>query len=359
MFTAMRTRMLSLLLLVALLAACGGGGDDEGNGGGGTQAVEEEPVLCPLTGVEAPAGVDVNRPALAVKIDNAPPARPQAGVEAADVVYEELGEGGLTRFLTIFHCNDAGSVGPVRSARNVDPEILKEYEPALFAYSGANTQVLAKISDASWIVDLKHGDHGDAYTRASDRRAPYNLMTTTAAIRGLEGADAGGPPESALEFNAEVLNPPAPESPSPGATASPAAPAAAPGNSVSLSYSNANVVRYNYDPATKAYLRFNGDTPHQLANGNQLSAVNVVVQKVRTAPGTVRDASGTLTVDTIVVGSGEATVLRGGTAVTGTWSRASLDDQTTFTDASGQPIEFAPGSVFIHLVPQERAVTVQ
>jgi hypothetical protein len=156
-----------------------------------------------------------------------------------------------------------------------------------------------------------------------------------------------------------VLDPPAPATASPGAEASPPAAAAAPGNSVTLSYSNANVVKYNYDPATKTYLRFNGDTPHQLANGKQLSAVNVVVQKVRTAPGTVRDASGTLTVDTVVVGSGDVTVLRGGTAVTGKWNRASLDDQTTFTGASGEPIEFAPGNTFIHLVPQERTLTVQ
>jgi hypothetical protein len=87
--------------------------------------------------------------------------------------------------------------------------------------------------------------------------------------------------------------------------------------------------------------------------------VNVVVQKVKIVPGTVRDASGTLTSDTTVTGSGEVTVLRGGTSVTGTWNRASLGDNTTFTDASGKAIEFAPGNTFVHLVPQERPVTVQ
>src|SRR5687768_10647918 len=123
----MRIKTLCLLLLVVLMAACGGddtSGDDP-NVDPATQ--EEEPTLCPLTGVEAADGVDIDRPALAVKIDNAPPARPQAGLDAADIVYEELGEGGLTRFLTIFHCNDSGEVGPVRSARNVDPDILQEF----------------------------------------------------------------------------------------------------------------------------------------------------------------------------------------------------------------------------------------
>jgi hypothetical protein len=184
-------------------------------------------------------------------------------------------------------------------------------------------------------------------------------MTTAKAIRELEGADAGGPPESGFEFNADVLNPPAEASPAEGASPAVAAEAPTPGNSVTLSFSNTNIVRYNYDPGTKTYLRSHGDVAHQLANGKQVSAVNVVVQKIRTVPGTVRDASGTLTVDTTVTGSGEVTVLRGGVAVTGKWDRPSLDDKTTFTDAAGETIEFAPGNTFVHLVPQDRPVTVQ
>ncbi|CAN5851366.1 DUF3048 domain-containing protein [soil metagenome] len=343
-----------MLLLVVLLAACGGGDD----GGDNAAPVEqEEPVLCPLTGVEAPSGVNIDRPALAVKVDNAPPARPQAGIEAADIVYEEISEGGLTRFLTVFHCNDAGDIGPVRSARTVDPDILQEFGTALFGYSGANSQVLDKIAGSDFIADLKHGSNADAYTRDSDRKAPYNLMTSTQDLRSAEDAEGiQGSPQTGLVFNAEFLNPAAPASPAAGETASPAAPA---GNSVSFSYSNSNVVRYDYDAANSRYLRFNGEVAHSLSNGQQVGAVNVVVQKVKIVPGTVRDASGSPTQDTTVVGSGEATVLRGGRAVTGTWSRPSLNDNTTFTDGSGETIEFAPGNTFIHLVPQERPVTVQ
>lgn len=355
----MRIRTLCLLLLVFLLAACGGD-DSSGDGGdnGTPVAQEEEPTLCPLTGVEAGGGVDINRPALAIKVDNAPPARPQAGLDAADIVYEEISEGGLTRFLSVFHCNEAGDVGPVRSARTVDPDILQEFGSALFGYSGANSQVLDKIDSSSFIGDLKHGSSGGAYARAADRKAPYNLMTSTEKLRSEEAAnDIDGPPKTGLTFNADVLNPPAPPaSPAAGAEASPAAPA---GNSASFSYSNSNVVRYTYDQGSKTYLRFHGDTAHNLAGGKQVSAVNVVIQKVQIVPGTVRDASGSPTQDTTVVGTGEATVLRGGTAVTGTWSRPTLNDTTTFTDAAGATIEFAPGNTFIHLVPRERPVTVQ
>ena len=352
----MRIRTLCFLLLIALLAACNG--DTSGDGGNNAAPAEEdEPTLCPLTGVEAASGVDVNRPALAVKIDNAPPARPQAGIDAADVVYEELGEGGLTRFLTVFHCNDAETVGPVRSARDVDPEILQEFGTVLFGYSGANAQVLDKIANANFLGDLKHGSNADAYTRASDRRAPYNLMTSTEKLRSAEAAsDTTGAPKTGLTFNADVLNPPSPASPAAGEAAAPAAPA---GNSVTFSFSNSNVVRYNYDAANKTYLRSHGDTAHNLTNGQQVSAVNVVVQKVRIVPGSVVDASGSPTQDTTVVGTGDVTVLRGGTSVTGKWNRASLGESTTFTDGAGQPIEFAPGRTFIHLVPQERPVQVQ
>lgn len=353
-FTPMRTHLLALLMLVVLLAACGG---DDGGGGNAAGRDGEEPVLCPLTGVEAANQEAADRPALAIKIDNAPPARPQVGLDAADVVYEELGEGGLTRFLSIFQCNDAEQVGPVRSSRNLDVELLKEYEPALFGYSGANAEVLSKIDNADWIVDLKHGSNGDAYTRASDRKAPYNLVTSTGKLRSLEGAEGTeGPPETTFKFNADVAGPPAAQSPAAGASP---APGPAPGNSVTLSFAERSNVRWTFDPATKTYLRFHGDTPHNLTGGKQVSAANVVIQKVKVAPGTVRDASGTPTMESTVTGTGEAIVVRGGTSVTGRWSRPTLNDNTTFTDEAGETVEFAPGITFIHLVPQERPVTVQ
>ncbi|MGQ0678419.1 MAG: DUF3048 domain-containing protein [Actinomycetota bacterium] len=356
-------RCLSVLLLALLLSACGGTQEDPDSA---PQAQAEsptpaEPILCPLTGLEAPGDFDEQRPALAVKIDNAPPARPQAGLLQADVVYEELSEGGLTRFLTIFHCGDTDSVGPIRSARTADPDILQEYAPALFAYSGANSQVLQKVASTEGVVDLKHGSNGDAYTRESSRKAPFDLFSSTARLRSLEAAAAAAaPPEPGFEFDEALLNPPSPgPSPSADATAPAASPAAPAGTSVSFSYSNTNSVRFTYDPATKAYQRFHGDAQHKVVSGEPVSVVNVVVMKVVITPGTVRDASGTLTQDTSVTGSGELTVLRGGIAVTGTWNRPSVGAKTTFTDSAGQPIKLAPGSTWFHLVPSDRQVSVQ
>jgi hypothetical protein len=347
-------KFLSLVLLALLLAACGG--DELADQSAGQRPnAPPGPTLCPLTGVETT--IDISRPAVAVKIDNAPPARPQAGIEAADIVWEEIGEGGLTRLMSIFHCSDAATLGSVRSARTVDPDILVEYKPVLFGYSGANDQVLQEVASTQGIIDLKHGTSPDAYTRESSRRAPYNLFTSTDKLRALPPAkDVTGPPKTGFVFNADVLNA-APASPT-GDTAV-AAPAPAPGNSVTFSYSPASNVRYTYDGATKRYLRFHGDTPHKTNSGEQVSAVNVVVMKVNVVPGTVRDASGTLTQDTTVIGSGDATIVRGGTAVTGKWNRSSVGDNTTLTDASGNTVELAPGNTWVHLLPQERPLTVQ
>lgn len=362
----MRVRFLSVLLLaVFLLAACGGGDSEDPSDPQASEAAPEpaKPVLCPLTGLEAPGDFDQERPALAVKIDNAPPARPQAGIQQADIVYEEIGEGGLTRLLSIFQCSDADQLGPIRSARTVDPDILQEYSPVLFAYSGANGQVLKKVGSTSGLTDLQQGKNGDAYNRESSRKAPYNLFSSTSKIRGTSAAkDVKGAPKPGFEFDPSLLEaaapPPAP--PAAGAPpAAPAAPAAPAGNSVTFSYSNSNNVRFTYDPAKKAYLRFHGDTPHKAASGEQVSVVNVVVFKVKVTPGTVKDASGSPTQDTTVIGTGEATILRGGVAVTGKWNRAGVGSKTTLTDASGAPVKLAPGNTWIHLVPLDRPVTVQ
>lgn len=355
----MRIKLVALASLLALVAAACGGEDEPT--AAEVSPSPAEPILCPLTGEEAPDASAVERPALAVKIDNAPPARPQAGLENADLVYEELGEGGLTRFLSFFHCEDAEDLGPIRSARNVDPDIMQQYFPVLFGYSGANSQVLAKIGDTEGLVDLVHGSNGDAYRRESTRNAPYNLFSTSEALRGLEDAQGvEGPPSSGFVFNEDLLQAEA----APEETDSPAADEASPSaesdraDSISFQFSAATQIRYTYDPQNKVYLRFHGETPHNLASGEQVSAVNVIIYKVQIVDGTVRDASGSLTKDTTVVGSGEAVVLRGGKVVFGTWDRPTLDDNTTLRDRDGEIIELAPGNTWVHLVDANEAVNV-
>lgn len=309
-----------------------------------------EPVRCPLTGLQPPPGLDINRPALAVKIDNHPRARPQAGLEGADIVYEELVEGGLTRFMGIFHCGDAGDLGPTRSARAVDPDLLVQYAPVLFAYSGASPNNLRKVASTPGIIDLKQGTNGAAYSRRAGRPAPNNLFTSTPKLRSLpRAAGVMGPPKTGLIFDQALAMPP----PVPPASGTPApAPPGPAGNKVSFAYSPASSVSYQYDPASRRYLRFQAGAPHKAASGVQLGAVNVIVLKLpvdrtRSSP------------EIAVAGTGEATVLRGGQAVQGRWVRPSLGEQMTLVDGAGQPIKLAPGNTWINLLPNDRPLTLQ
>lgn len=332
-----------------------------------------KPVFCPLTGVETSQSFPKDKPALGVKIENSVASRPQAGLDKADVVYEELAEGGITRFLAIFHCNEAPSLGPIRSARLVDPDIMLEYKPALFAYSGGNPLVKDKIKATKGLIDLRHGSHGDGYSRERGRKAPHNLFSSTERLRGLDDArDLKGAPKSPFVFDPNALGTPSPSpkptaksSPaktkaSPTATTSPSPSAPPPGATVSFSYSGTgNIVRYVYDAGAKAYLRSHGEQAHRGISGDQFKAVNVIVLKVRVTQGTIRDAAGNFSPEITVTGSGEAVVLRGGVAVNGKWSRPGLSDHTKLTDASGKAIGLVPGNIWIHLIPTDRPINVQ
>lgn len=364
----MPKRLLVALMLVALVGTACNNDDPKPRA---TQAAESaspeppppppEPIRCPLTGVELPPGVDINRPALAIKIDNHPLARPQSGLETADIVYEELVEGGLTRFMGIFHCGDAADLGPTRSARAVDPDIMTQYAPVLFAYSGASPNNLAKVARTAGIINLQHGANGPAYSRRSGRPAPHNLYTSTDRIRSRPAAQGVvGPPKTGLLFNPKLVPvPPAPP-PAPPVAASPGAPVPPPpapvgpppGNKISFSYSGAVGVTYTYDPASNKYLRSQGGSPHNAASGARFGGTNIVVMKVPVNRGGSSP-------EISVAGSGEAIVLRNGQAIHGKWVRITLADQTSLQDDAGQPIELAAGNTWINLLPSDRPFTVE
>ena len=141
------------------------------------------PPTCPLTGKPAPGGRVPRRPVLAVKVENTPDAYPLAGLQTADVVYEELVEGGITRFMALYQCKDAKKVGPVRSARTTDPKVLVQYDPhAVIAYSGGQLAVVHAV-ERSGLVSFDEDSGGDAFWRDSARYEPHNLFVNTAKLR--------------------------------------------------------------------------------------------------------------------------------------------------------------------------------
>ncbi|HET7720430.1 MAG TPA: DUF3048 domain-containing protein, partial [Acidimicrobiales bacterium] len=205
------------LLATPVLAACGGGGDDD-EGGADTTAGEDSsttdttlattttapPLVAPLTGLPYAGDPAVlQRQALIVKIDNADnganTARPQAGFNQADIVIEELVEGGVTRLAAVFHSADSDPVGPIRSARITDLEYVSFFGQPLFAWSGGNLEVAGAIRGSTALQDVGYDVlGGDAYYRASDRRSPHNLMSSTPALYA--AAAGGAPPPPVLTY---------------------------------------------------------------------------------------------------------------------------------------------------------------
>jgi hypothetical protein len=296
---------------------------------------------CPLTGLPVPGGGPVpQRPALAVKIDNYPDARPQSGMDKADVVFEEPVEGGITRYAAVFQCQDAPLVGPVRSARNIDIGILGQLGTPLLVHVGGIDPVLANIN-ASPLVNIDLGSYGSLATHPSGRVAPYDTYSTTAQLWGTRPTMTT-PPQPLFSYSTKVPQ---------GTTVA----------SVGIDFSGTSDVTWKYNPTTSTFLRYyNGTEADMLSDGVQNSAANVIVQYVQISYGPwLENSEGGLEVqaDLYPDASGNAIIFRNGTEITGTWSRAALGSPTQFTTSSGTKIPLQPGQTWVELVPNTITAT--
>ena len=159
-----------------------------------TTTTEPDVLRMPLTGVPISDPSEIpQRPAQAVKIDNVEPARPQSGLNEADIVFEEIINDGATRFAAVFHSQGVDTVGPVRSGRHPDIEILEAFDHPLFVWSGGNGGVTYYI-ERSELVDLS-ANHTSGYYRRSGRRRPWNLYTSSEAMWSHTPADFHVPPQ--------------------------------------------------------------------------------------------------------------------------------------------------------------------
>jgi len=331
---------------MVVASACGGGGGGKKDASA-TPAPPEVttttvPPVAPLTGLPLSDPVKLNRPALAVKVDNAPAARPQSGLDVADVVYEEVVEGGATRFVAVFQSADADLVGPVRSVRPSDPDILTAFG-ALFAYSGGTPKFIDLLRSAPGVTDVgvdKLDEGSDKpYTRRPGRAAPNNLYTSTAKIYA-KAPPGGRPPARFAEFL------PAGQ-PFAATGATPAVNLTA---TVGLT-----TATFDYDQASNTYRRSG------LVDGaGAVAPATVIVQFTgyQASPGDV-DVNGNAVEKANTVGSGDAIVVSGGMAVRGKWSKPSASAYTTYTDAAGAPIKLVPGRTWVELVRNGAAATTR
>ena len=331
------------LVTLAATAACGGSkpkpvaATSDTKVSEGTVTTEGAP-LAPLTGLPDTSGATKSRPALAVKVDNAPEARPQAGLDVADVVYEEVVEGGVTRFIAILHSSAPPLAGPVRSVRPMDPDILSSYG-GLFAYSGGIPAFVSMMRKAP-VQDVNVDVATDAYSWDKSRRAPHNTFITPEKLWPKAKGDNAAPPPAMFDFRP---------------AGAPFGDADAP--RVSIRYSPRASAAYDWDAASASWKRTQNGTPHMTASGAQVAPQNVVIQFVTTRTLGYRDQSGSNVVESETVGSGEAWILANGRIVKGKWSKPSATAVTKYTDANGNPVKLTAGRTWVHFAPVGSDVT--
>jgi Protein of unknown function (DUF3048) N-terminal domain/Protein of unknown function (DUF3048) C-terminal domain len=263
---------------------------------------------------------------LAVKIDNIVVARPQTGLTRADIVYVLPVEGGLSRLMAVFSSRYPPVVGPVRSAREDDLQLLRQFGRPAFAYSGATPRLLPYIHRTARIVDLYAG-RTSGYYRDLRRIAPYNLYAHTRQLL----AQAPGA-STAHDIGFRFGPPP------PGGMAT---------RSVPVSYPSASF-RFTWSAAKGRWLVTMDGRPAVSSGGVRLSAATVVIQHTTVRTSRFKEY-GFRPPYAESTGSGTTLVLRDGRAWAGHWSRPAADGGTTFTTASGQPMTFAPGPVWVVL----------
>lgn len=315
---------------VAGFATLTGNDDSENPLVGGS----EKPV-CPLTAEEPRNGTVPDRPALALKVENLDVARPQAGLDRADVVYEQPVEGGITRFIVVFHCQGADRVGPIRSARLVDPDVLVQYGRPLFGYAGGVQEVINQVKQAG-LRDVNYDIAVDAYEQDPNRQAPHDQYTATKDLYAFAQA-GGGAPGPVFRFSLDR--------PRQGSRRA---------SEVHVDFSPAANVFWRYDRQDNAWLRFHDDTPHTLEDGDQVSARNLIVQVVQVTESQILDAAGNPSPEVDVFGSGKVYVFRDGRVIRGRWVRASPEQVTELVDRQGEEILLAPGNTWVELFPSDR-----
>jgi hypothetical protein len=301
-----------------------------------TTARPPELVRWPLTGERAPSEAATRVRVVVVKVENSPPARPQTGLNDADIVYETITEGGISRFAALFQSKSPKVVGPVRSARLSDAYIVPQWG-ALLAHVGENSTVDAQLK-AAGVQDMDQFVNPGPYWRSSDRSAPHNMYVSVPKLRAAAIERRKLPATQSVK--------PLPFRPLLAADATPTI------REIKVPLSDVNVVTWRWDPSADRYYRFINGKPSMDRSGGQHSARNVVTMYARYTATAKRDKVGSPTYSIDLAGSDRVSVFRDGGKFDGRWS-AGTSTPPTFTSAQGAPIRFAPGNTWIEVVPTD------
>jgi hypothetical protein len=309
-----------------LLVGCGGGDESTDKKAASQQVASSEQVAStwPLTGLPVSGDQDVQQshPVLVTKIDNTGSSAPQIGLSKADLVVEELVEGGLTRLAAFFYSELPTQVGPVRSMRASDIGIVSPVDASVVT-SGAAGQTIARIKKAG-IQFYQEGATGIA--RDSGRSAPYNLFADLKTIAGTAEQDPARP--------ADYL-PWGEESDFPGGQKA---------TKIAAVFGSGHTTNWTYDG--KGYVNENT----YAADGDHFPADTVLVLRVKVGDAGYLDPAGNPVPETKLEGKGQALVFHGGKLVRGTWSKAGLDDAIKLSTKAGE-LTVPAGHTWVELVP--------
>lgn len=298
--------------------------------------VEPAPlVLAPLAGVPSDAAA-LAHPSIAAKIDNHPAARPQVGLEATDIVFEELVEGGLTRYVAVWHSNMPEQIGPVRSIRPMDPDIISPLG-GIVAYSGGQ-QRFVDLMRSTPVYNAIHGQADTAATffRTPSKQAPHNVLVRAQQLIA-EHADLKAPQQH-FAFARDTASATAAKDGTPTA-------------GIALVFGALGTPAWQWDAASTSWLRsMTGGAPDTDSSGARLSADNVVVLRVPIS-------TGLGVPKTELIGSGEAWVGSGGGVVHAQWSKSSAAETIRLVDDHGVAVRLAPGNTWVELVPTAGSVS--
>jgi Protein of unknown function (DUF3048) C-terminal domain/Protein of unknown function (DUF3048) N-terminal domain len=331
-------------VVVGVVAATGGGKKNPSSTKGVTTTTVAalSATVCPLTDTPAPGGVVPDRPALLVKVGNEPEgARPQSGLNEADIIYDTPAEGFVMRYVAVYQCNNASSIGPTRSVRWVDYHMIARpfFTPILAYAQGINPNLDGVAKDKAWLsgIDLLDVPASVAW-RISTREAPDNLYTSTKSLYAVY-PKLKTPPPSVFTYSAKPVS------------------AATPAASLAINFSEGTDVVWKWDAQKSLWMHtYSGVPDVDVLTKQQVSTTNIVVQIAKYTRGRYSESlGGGGDVQSQLLGSGPGYILRNGTAVKVTWHRTDEIQPTSFTDAAGQKVSLAPGRTWVEIVPNTQA----
>ena len=300
-------------------------------------------VTAPLTGIKyeegTPQALQLTKPSVACKIDNGSEApRPQQGLNSTDIVFDEMVEGGLTRLVAIWHSNQPDAIGPVRSIRPMDPDIISPFG-GIVCYSGGQW-VFVKAMEAAPVFNASEtSEQGKGtFSRSKDRIAPHNVIVNVQKLA--TDHPELTPPPAQFQFAADLA-----------------------GSSAVTGVSAIGVKDFTvkFPQASAQWIPSADGTIWQRVqdgkihtdklDGEQIHAVNIVVMEVA-EDRSYKDGKYGNVPKAVMIGSGKAWVFSGGKYIEATWSKASATSPIVLTDLAGQPVLLAPGNSWVELMPK-------